>query len=287
MNRPPSFPARLRGMSIIEILITCAVVAITGVLMFNMLYMGMIQFAKNSAINLAHQEARVAVMQMEQDLHAAVSIPELIDTSMPPNLISGVGPAPGIHFQLYSGGPFQVTPGNQLPTPTYPPNTCGYATSATSIVINTNGYVPAANQRLIIPMYQTEINIQSSTTAGNTSTLTLATPLPFTVETTQAGFVMNISCFISDYVSYVVVGTQLIYYPRQSTNANSKVMANDLTSPTPFSIPATALGAPYYRFVAAINLVTADNAYGNMHFKAANMFLNAMEPYRARLCVYQ
>ena len=64
-------------------------------------------------------------------------------------------------------------------------------------------------------------------------------------------------------------------------------MANDLTSATPFSIPVTPLGAPFNRFVAAINLVTADNTTSNRHFKAANMFLNAMEPYRARLCTYQ
>jgi hypothetical protein len=64
-------------------------------------------------------------------------------------------------------------------------------------------------------------------------------------------------------------------------------MANDLTTTTPFSIPATPLGAPFNRFVAAINLTTADTTSTNRHFRAANMFLNAMEPYRSRLCIYQ
>jgi hypothetical protein len=64
-------------------------------------------------------------------------------------------------------------------------------------------------------------------------------------------------------------------------------LANNITTATPFSIPTTPLGAPYSRFVSAINLSTSDAAYSNLNFKAANMFLNALEPSRAQLCVYQ
>ena len=60
-------------------------------------------------------------------------------------------------------------------------------------------------------------------------------------------------------------------------------MTNDITSATPFSIPVTAAGAQYNRFVAAINLSTADAGTSNRGFRAANMFLNSMVPYRARL----
>jgi hypothetical protein len=64
-------------------------------------------------------------------------------------------------------------------------------------------------------------------------------------------------------------------------------MANDITTTSPFSIPLTQAGAQYNRFVAAINLSTADDRSSNRGFKAANMFLNSMVPYRARLCITQ
>ena len=125
------------------------------------------------------------------------------------------------------------------------------------------------------------------------ATLTLSAVLGEAVNTTETSNTtgktvnVNIACFITDRVTYAVSNNQLYYYPRQTVSTTPRLMADYITSATPFSIPTTALGAPYYRFVAAINLVTADTAYGAMNFKAANMFLNSMEPYRARLCTYQ
>jgi hypothetical protein len=85
---------------------------------------------------------------------------------------------------------------------------------------------------------------------------------------------------------YVVNGGELRYFA-PSQPAAGRLMANDITTATPFSVPVTPAGAQYNRFVAAINLSTADNLSSNRGFKAANMFLNAMVPYRARLCITQ
>jgi hypothetical protein len=161
-------------------------------------------------------------------------------------------------------------------------------------------------QRLIIPEYQIEMTVISVvTTNGADVELQLgndqgtAVPLsqavtPTMQNSTNVATPVNIVCFFTDRVAYLVNNNQLYYYPRQfnapGTTVNPVVMANSITSPTPFSIPATPLGAPFYRFVAAINLVdlvTADTSMSNMNFRAANMFLNSMEPYRARLCIYQ
>ena len=51
--------------------------------------------------------------------------------------------------------------------------------------------------------------------------------------------------------------------------------------------PLTPAGALYYRFVAAINLSTADMQYSNRGFKSANILLNGQVPMRARLTTYQ
>jgi prepilin-type N-terminal cleavage/methylation domain-containing protein len=257
------------GFTLIEMLITTGVVAITGTLMYSILYTAMILFAKNTAINMANQQARIAVMRMEQDLHASVSVPQMTDTNRIP--LTGAlasGPAAGISFQLFSTGPFQVA--------------AAAAAGQNTIQIQTNGVVPVVNQRLIIPDYEIELNITAVSAGGTNSTLTLASPLPQAVLTSLG----IVQCFITDRVAYVVQNNQLIYYPRQSTG-NNVMLADNITTPTPFSVPATPLGAPYTRFVSAINLSTSDAAYSNLKFKAANMFLNAMEPCRAQLCTYQ
>jgi prepilin-type N-terminal cleavage/methylation domain-containing protein len=275
MTRPLSRSFGQRGFTVIEMLMTTGVVGITGTIMYYILYTGMILFAKNTAINLAHQQARIAVMQMEQDIHAAVSVPQMTDTNRV--ALTGAqasGPAAGISFQLFASGPFQVA--------------AAAAAGQSQIQIQTNGIVPVVNQRLIIPTHQIELNITAVSAGGTNSTLTLASPLPVAVQTSlgSPAVAVNVQCFITDRVAYVVQNNQLVYYGRQTTNT-FKVMANDITTTTPFSVPATPLGAPYTRFVAAINLSTADTAYSNLNFKAANMFLNAMEPCRAQLCAYQ
>jgi len=284
MKHPLSSVFGRCGFALIELLISTTIIAITGGIIYNILYTGMTLFAKNTAINMAHQEARVAVLQMEQDLHGAVSIPQLTDATGTP--IAGNGPAAGISFQLFAAGPFQITP-SATATPS---GGLGYLPSPnTSITVRVNGYTPSPNQRLIIPTHQIEADIASVGGGTTDRQLTLGTALPVEVDTTlnlPTGMTsVNVNCFITDRVTYLVQGSQLLYYGRK--NATPRVMANDLTAAIPFSIPQTPLGAPYNRFVAAINLSTADVTTSNRHFRAANMFLNAREPFRARLCIYQ
>jgi len=273
-----------RASTLIELMVSMAVVAITGTIIYYILYAGFTLFAKNTAINMAHQEARVAVLQMEQDLHSAVSIPELTDANK--NVVTGNGPAAGISFQLFSAGPYQITSSST----TTSPGCKGYAANQNQISVHVNGYTPVVNQRLIIPTHQIELDITAVGAGSTDRVLTLSANLPVEVDTTlnpaSGPIAVNVPCFITDRVTYVVGGTQLLYYGRQNTTT-AKVMANDLTTGTPFSIPVTPLGAPFNRFVAAINLTTADTTSSNRHFRAANMFLNAMEPYRSRLCIYQ
>jgi hypothetical protein len=64
-------------------------------------------------------------------------------------------------------------------------------------------------------------------------------------------------------------------------------MVNDITNPTPFSIPVTPAGSLYYRFVSAIDLSTADLQYNNRGFKSANVLLNGQVPMKTKLTTYQ
>lgn len=278
-----------RAFTLVEMLITTAIIGITGSIVYYILYTGMTLFAKNTAINIAHQEARVAVLQMEQDLHSAISIPTLTDASRV--AVAGNGPAAGISFQVFAGGPFKITPST---TKLSPSGGYGYASNQPKITVRLNSFpVDPTIHRLIIPTHQLESDLQSVGATGTDVQLTLPANLGVEVDTTlntdntAAGMKdVNVACFLTYRVYYVVMNGQLWYY-RNKNDPKPKMMANDITTTTPFSIPVTPLGAPYNRFVAAINLSTADTSSTNRHFRAANMFLNAMEPYRARLCMYQ
>lgn len=274
--------ARQRGAALLELMVSTSIVLMTGGIIFYILNTGMVLFAKNTAINLAHQQARVAVLQMEQDLHSSVSIPRLVDASKNP--VAGNGPAAGISFQLYAKGPLQVTPTAS--------QSVYYAAGQNQIKVRVNGYVPKVGQRLCIPTHQIELDITDVGVGSTDRILTLSDSLPVQVSPwlydagTNTWVAVNIVCFITDRVFFVVNGGSLRHFgPNQS--AAGRMMANDITSSTPFSIPLTPSGAQYNRFVAAINLSTADAGSTNRGFKAANMFLNAMVPYRARLCITQ
>jgi len=277
MKKPLSRAFAESGFTLIEMLITSGIVGITGAIMYYILYTGMILFAKNSAINMAHQEARLAMMQMEQQIHAAISVPYLTTTNPLVQVpISQVdGPAAGISFQLWDGGPFQVA--------------APAAAGQYQVQITTNGFMPATNERLIIPAYVIESDISQVSDGATTSTVTLATAISPAVQTSMGTppVAVNVQCFITHRVAFVVQNSQLCYYADIHSLAPPKVLANNITTATPFSIQPGALGAPYSRFVSAINLSTSDAAYSNLNFKAANMFLNALEPCRAQLCVYQ
>jgi hypothetical protein len=54
-------------------------IGVLGLAIYSMLNIGMILGAKNTAVNTAHQQARVAMLQMVQDIHSAVSLPALTD----------------------------------------------------------------------------------------------------------------------------------------------------------------------------------------------------------------
>ncbi|HEV7868817.1 MAG TPA: hypothetical protein VGO90_14110, partial [Chthoniobacteraceae bacterium] len=225
-----------------------------------------------TAVNVAHQQARVAVLNMEHDLHNAVSVPQLTDANKVG--IAGNGPAAGIALRAYAAGPFQVV--------------STAAAGQKQITVAFPDYTPKVGQRLCLPLHQVELDIVGIG-SGTNRVITLASNLPRPIETSldDAGTLkpVNVTCFLTDRYTYVVNGGELRYFKPGETVG--KLLANDITSPSPFSIPVTPMGAPYNRFVAAINLSTADHTSSNRRFKAANMFLNALVPYRAKLCDFQ
>jgi len=264
------------GTTLLELSIALGLIGSIGLAIYSMLNTGMILGAKNSAVNTAHQQARVAMLQLIQDLHSAISLPALTDdqgvalSNPPPGTA-----AAGISFQLWASGPHKIA------------TDAAIGATTIQIQLTPGSAAPQVGERLIIESHEIEQDITAVTAVGaNKYNLTLATPIGVAIQGTGSPTYYNIPCFITDRCAYVVKNGSLEWHGPPLGNSFA-VLSNDITSPTPFSIPTTPGGATYYRFVAAIDLSTSDNKTSNRGFKSANILLNGQVAMRARLTTYQ
>ena len=265
--------ARTSGRTVLELVFTVGIMGVLALTIYSLLSAGTLLGAKNTAVNTAHQQARMAMLQMVQDLHATVSLPQLVDVNG--NVLAGGGPAAGISFQLWSIGPLQIAADSVV------------GSRVVQVKVPAGTTVPVTGQRLIVPTHQIEENITAvSNVSGANYALTLANAITNAISGTQTPTNYNISCFITDRCSYIVTNQQLQWNGPTVRNSFA-LMGSDITSALPFTTPNTPAGALYYRFVSAIDLSTADLKYSNRGFKSANILLNGQVPIRARLTTYQ
>lgn len=284
-----------QGLTLVEVAVTSTLVAVVSLGVYALLNIGTILGAKNTAVNVAHQQARTAMLQMLQDLHSSISLPQLVDvngvpiTTPTPSPTPGPGqptpsPSPlpkaeGIAFQLYASGPHRVVSDESL------------GNSIITVRFLAGQIKPVVGQRLIIGSHKIEETItavsgplQATPLTSNTDVnLTIATPLTVTISNTGT---YRVACFIVDRCSYIVVNQEL-RWTGPTARTRFAVMGNNITNPKPFSTPMSPAGSPFYRFVAAIDLSTCDQTYSNRNFKSANILLNGQVPMRARLITTQ
>jgi hypothetical protein len=283
------------GLTLIEASVTAVLIGVLGLIIFSLLNVGTILGAKNIAVNTAHQQARVAMLQMINDLHSSVSLPALSDEkgdplpplqdpafpSDPTKTIPDPGPAAGIAFQLMTVGPLKVAAN------------AAAGQDKVQVTVPAASQKPENKQRLIVRSHGIEADISQVSRSGTTYTLTLekngatynlpvAISLTNTNPAVNGGLPLNVACFITNRCSYTVRNGALEWNGQTAKKAFS-VMGNGITNKTPFSTPKTPAGSPYYRFVAAIDLSTSDTKYDKRGFKAANILLNGLVPIRARL----
>src|SRR5436190_9285977 len=142
-----------------EMIVACAVLVILGLAFFQVLNSGMILYAKNTAVNSAHEESREGINRLTRDIHASVSVPQLRNSThdgtycvagsfnvVSSTPVGGVPPtAAGVSFQ-------NVTPGN----PNFVWKDPG---SDTKIMLKDNPNPPTAGMRLIVPFWGIEDDI--------------------------------------------------------------------------------------------------------------------------------
>jgi Tfp pilus assembly protein PilE len=295
-----------RGFKLIELMFTVVLISVLGLLIYSILNISTVLGAKNTAVNTAHQQARVAMLQMMQDLHSAISLPALADATGTAYASPAPANAEGIAFQQWgstqatvsgvtstfsNGGPHKIVQDANIGD-----------TQIQIQVTAASGYNatqsrPKVGQRVVIPTHQIEADITAVSGGNNNLDLTLAniygpakTPpvtypiatLPIDISGTGSS-VGDVVCYITERAWYAVSNNSLNLLAR----GVQRTMVTDITSGTPFNTPATPAGALYYRFVAAVDLSTADLLYNNRGYKSANVLLNGQVPYKAKLTTYQ
>jgi hypothetical protein len=146
---------RNQGMTLAEIAVSLGVLGLLGLVFFQVLNSGIILYAKNSAVNVAHEEAREGINRLTRDIHASVSVPQLRDngfTVVSSTPVNGVPPtAATVSFQLVSSGPNYVW---QDPT------------AGNLIMIKDGINKPVAGWHILIPFWNVEDDIVKVTAAG-------------------------------------------------------------------------------------------------------------------------
>jgi prepilin-type N-terminal cleavage/methylation domain-containing protein len=276
-----------RGLTLVEMMVTVFLVSVVGLVLYSILYTGTVLGAKNTAMNFSHQQARVAMMSMIQDLHSSVSLPALSNASGTPYSSPAPTNAEGIAFQEWSSGPHQIKSDANS----------GQNQITLNLTTGAGNPTPTVGQHIIVPAYEIEADVTA--VGGNTGNFVVtlgniygpaltpavtypASTLPVKIAGTgsTAG---DVICFVTDRCSYTVANSTLSW----NWKGNHRTAASDITNATPFNTPLTPAGALYYRFVSAINLSTSDLAYSNRGYKSANILLNGQVPMKARLTTYQ
>ena len=156
MKRLPLNKVSEAAFTVAEMSVAVGVLALLGMAFFQVLNSGLILSAKNTAVNAAHEEARVGVLRLTRDIHAAISVPQLRDNGfnvLSSDPVSGVAPtSAGVSFQNIASGPNFVwkDPGN-----------------VNLIMIKDNPSKPTEGMRLIIPFFGLEEDITKVTAAGS------------------------------------------------------------------------------------------------------------------------
>jgi prepilin-type N-terminal cleavage/methylation domain-containing protein len=196
------------GFTLVELMVVAAIIAMASGAIFLVLDTGMKLYAKNASVNITHDQARIAYLQMMQDVQGAVSL--IVSDGSPVSLSGGGYSSTGqaISFQVLKGGPFVLAG-----------NINSGDTSASIAIPGSFNFTPVPGQRLVIPSFGIEADITGVTGTSGTTTLALLSNTTYssgflssgginaTITASNSGTSNNFGCFITDRVTYLVSGT--------------------------------------------------------------------------------
>ena len=310
-----------------EMIVACGVLVILGLAFFQVLNSGMILYAKNTAVNSAHEESREGINRLNRDIHASVSVPQLRNSThdgtytvagsfavVSSNPVGGVPPtAAGVSFQ-------NVTPGN----PNFVWKDPG---SDTKIMLKDNPNPPTAGMRLIVPFWGIEDDIarvdgataqHSNVVTANAMETILAKKAPLfsggdayaiTYYTDRVLYVVEGGTYIADskgdfnlvsgqYVS-VSPGTGQYRYENGKLNLyKQRVSGGNFVWQYQATVARYLSSAqPFYvplnsggspnTKYVGVRLSARDPSTSNRKYLATSSLLDTQIDYRSRICLFQ
>ena len=325
MNLRRDSPSRA-AFTLGEMSVAMGVLAILGVVFFQVLQSGLTLSAKNTAVNAAHEEARQGMMRLTRDIHASVSVPQLRDengavVSATPNPATPAATPPtaaGVSFQNVAAGPNYIfqdpAGGNKI------------------MIKNLGTFQPQPGMRIIIPAWGIEDDILRVTGASVNSHSNIFTKqsmdtnvknnpayagelYAITYYTDKVMYLVQNGSYVPDprgdfkltagtYVQ-VAPGTgqyryengELHFYRQRSTSTNPSVagtlfwkdeavVARNISSPRPFSVPLNRGGGSDNKYVK-VQISARDPKSTNRGYIATSSLLDTAIDYRSRLTTFQ
>jgi type II secretory pathway pseudopilin PulG len=276
------------GSTLIEMMVTVAIVATAGASFFWVLYGIMVLGAKNNAVDFSHQNARILINHAVQQIHSSISIPALVDANLVS--VSGNGPAAGVTYQSLVAGPGSVSttaaPGQKKIqiTMAVPPTSIDPTGAYTQTP-------PAVGMRFLLPSFELEDNITAVTGSWPNFTVTLTNNIPSGMAITTNGTSPNYQVYYSYRSALIVNNGFLLYYPDTSkatgtvatdiTSGYATKIVSNITTATPFSVPGGNNAE------IQVTLATNEPTASARGFFGVNFQTTLTIPYRFRLATYQ
>lgn len=311
-----------RGFTFAEMAVAVGVLGLLGLVFFQVLQSGLTLSAKNTAVNAAHEEARLGMLRLTRDLHASVSVPQLRDTSF--NVLDPApspSASPNATPRTAAGVSFQnVVPGS-------PDYVWKDTASANKIMIKDGATTPQPGMRLIIPAWGIEEDISKVTAGGSANHSNIFTPnwpdgvniknpknfgvdeYAITYYTNRVMYLVQNGSYVADpkgdfilsggeYVQvspgtgqYHYENGELHLYQRQYTGSafywkDIATVARYISSPKPFSVPLNRYGGPDYKYIK-VQLSARDPKSTNRGYIATSSLLDTQIDYRSRITIFQ
>jgi type II secretory pathway pseudopilin PulG len=312
----------LAAFTVVEMMVALGVLGLLGTVFFQVLNSGMVLYAKNTAVNAAHEEARQGILRLTRDIHASVTIPQLRDTSFNPvssTPVNGVAPtAAGVSFQNITFGPCYVwkDPGGNGPI---------------MVKGGAGNIAPTVGMHILSPFFNVEddiIKVTATPTAANHHNIWLAnggevllanktsmygtTGATYSVlyYTNRVMYLVQNGRYVTDaqgpyilsggnYTAYTSGTMQRyryengelhLYKQDYSNNALSwkdyGAVARYITSPTPFYVPLNSGGGADSKYIG-VKLSARDPSSSNRGYLATAALLDTQIDYRSRIGTFQ
>jgi prepilin-type N-terminal cleavage/methylation domain-containing protein len=270
-------PSRQKaGFTLVELLVGATIGAVVSLGVFAFLNTGSMLAARNLSLNLSSNSMRDSLDRVEQLIQQGDTMPTLINTSG----TAATGPAAGVRFDRYVGGPYVINP-----------PALSVASSVTSLTL-VNSMNSAASPPL--PTEGDVIRIDGYATlrprigAGPYSTSTpslgmraVVVPLTTTLGTTVSASTLLRARLVRDVAVIVMpsgAGRQLRYYPdiAGTSNLNDaskyKILTDQIGLETSDATPFSLVTIQNRSFVSMSLRVRASNFDNRLLGKQADRF---------------